>query len=722
MDPDAEIPDRFAIGLSFSGTICSGCSKPREPGRCPECGVDVPASNAVHGLVRARQRALNGLLDEARELRSAFASLPPADIRVSAGQFATVVSDAGVFGRVAEMPALGHSLSQVDFDDRKAIGSSARQTIVRHLEQLRGLLDASRAVARFEPVGPALELRDVAIESGAWGADFVLRLLQTVTADTIAEARGHETELQRLLDDTPFSRMPDDLFDRVVESIVPDIDERVSRAFDRPGRYSDDLGLLDIARVFGAFADSDTPLALIGERARRFLAHLLYVRSGHTPESDAVLVLPAATLAVLDRPLHAHRVAEMVRALADEAWNANPMAVGELVERTTQQGPLVFAAAARIARGLQLLSMQEASGFLDDDDIATTLMRTYLDSSEAAFRTLAWLTLDLDRIAGGGSTLAADRPPTLGSIEQQLHASDHPVGPALAACTDSALRNAAAHAQFRYDRTTETVIDLRDGHTWSLDEFESRMHALVAGISGIEAGYCAFLIDREIDLGTPTWLRNGEAPAAVQFFAQASLGAYGYEVLQVNADASAIWVAGDVDDPARLLPALAGLCATTITGEHVRVMSADGSPVITVSTAAMNEALAAPEPLRDLAVVSPFLSAARHAGRDQGQALRRVLAVQVILIAVTDVPLLAAHAAPDALARLAGRLAYVLAFGKGNAAGADPPRRILERLARARAASVMASRGDHQALRRMGRELAALIDWASAQNVRWPPL
>jgi len=239
--------DAFEMMLIFSGAECPGCGVAREPGVCPECGSDVPAADQVHELARARRNALGGLADEARDLRDAFSKLPAPRIRVSPGQYAGAVSDSGVFRLAADMPALGYSLAELDLNDPKTIGVVARRTIQTHLAAVRRLLDASRDLAMLEPAGPAVELRDIAVRTGAWGADVVVRLLEAITATEVVKARAAQADLQRLLNGSPVNEIPEELYDRLSEWMVPDLDERVSRAFNRPAWYSDDLGFLDFA-------------------------------------------------------------------------------------------------------------------------------------------------------------------------------------------------------------------------------------------------------------------------------------------------------------------------------------------------------------------------------------------------------------------------------------------------------------------------------------------
>jgi hypothetical protein len=130
------------------------------------------------------------------------------------------------------------------------------------------------------------------------------------------------------------------------------------------------------------------------------------------------------------------------------------------------------------------------------------------------------------------------------------------------------LRNAAGHSQYRWDGGDEKLIDLRTGAVWTLGELEDRMHALAAAVTGAEAGYCAFLVDQEVDLDPPAWLRTGEAPAAVQLLAEAMLGAYGFEVMEVSSTGGELVIGGGPKpDALRLLPPLAGLVAVIVNDE-----------------------------------------------------------------------------------------------------------------------------------------------------------
>jgi hypothetical protein len=718
VDDDA---DYFEITLALSGAACPVCCVPREPGPCPECGAEVPVCEEVNDLARARQAALGPLLQEVETLRAAFNVPPNARINISPGQYAAAITDSGLFRLMSEMPALGYVLSHLDVNDPKTIGGPVRRAVQGQIEALQQLLEACQELGIFKPAGPAAELRELAVEAGQWGADVVLSLLRAVTAGTFPEARSSQEELQRLLHETPLTAHAE-MLDHLPEWVVSDVDERVSLALDRPGRYSDDFGFLDFARVFGAFAGEEQPFIRVAEQARRFLGHLLWSGAPPQPETDVVLVLPAATLAALDRPFHAHRLARMVRELFDEAWARDPDAVRGLVQRTTAQGPLVFAAAARIQKGFNLMTLQDEAGLLDADDVITGLLRTYLDAAETSFRTLGWLVVDLDAIAEGGSVMPATQPPTLGSLEQQLAATAHPAGPTLVACSDSDLRNACGHAQYRWEASTETLVDLRTEQRWALEELEDRMDGLVAGITGTDTGYCASVVDRQIELPEPSWLRSGEAPAAVQFLAAAILGACGQEVIAVNQDSSEIVLAAEAVDPATVLPALAGLAASTVTGREIQVLAHDGRVLLAVEVSSLEEALAAPDELKDLAVLAPFLSAARSVKNDAAEALAQVVAIQVMAICMNAVPALTADpGSKDLLGQVARRLDYVRSFARENQSEPPLAERVFVHLSRARSEAVQASRGEHKALRRLGKEFSALIQWAGKQDVRWPP-
>jgi hypothetical protein len=505
---------------------------------------------------------------------------------------------------------------------------------------------------------------------------------------------------------------------------VPDIDARVGLVLGREGIYTDDFGFLDPSRVFGAFAGEGNPFDAVAARSRAYFAHLLGPGPAQEPGFDALLTLPAVALATLDRPLVAHRIARSVHELMAAAWAVDPEAVQALIERTTAQGPLLFAAAARIERGFKLLAAGELSGLVDDESVVKTVMDTYEALAEASFRTYGWLARDLIVVADGGTVEKSDQPPTLGSLEQQLASSGSEVGEAMAASSESASRNAAAHEEYRWDAAAEELHDLRTGQVWSLEVFEKTAFRLIGAVIGADAGYSCFVGSGQVELEVPDWLAAGETPHATGILARASFGAFGFQVLEVHDNGATVVIERpDQLDKSRLMPPLGGMSAILGDVEAFRILGDDGTPLLDVAGEAMVEARDAAESVRDLASLAPLLSDGERSGHDPNEALMRVLTVQVAQVVLAAIQAVQASDAGLHTARLVGeRLNFVIRFAQERSERGDREvRRLVDRLGRASAAAFATAQGVPGAADRLGPQLVSLMQWAQSRGISWPP-
>ena len=111
-------------------------------------------------------------------------------------------------------------------------------------------------------------------------------------------------------------------------------------------------------------------------------------------------------------------------------------------------------------------------------------MDAYKDLSETAFRTFGGLIVQLGSDQAARS-LTCQRLPTadpwrarnrVGSQSRSWSASQ------LADGCDPALRNACAHSQYRWDKDSQTVHDMRSDQRWTLEEVQER-EALLSEVS-----------------------------------------------------------------------------------------------------------------------------------------------------------------------------------------------------------------------------------------------
>lgn len=504
---------------------------------------------------------------------------------------------------------------------------------------------------------------------------------------------------------------------------MDDVNERVARVLKRPGSYVDELGLLAPSLVFGAFADHDEPFAVLGRRSHEYFGHLL-PRQLPEPLSAALLVIPAVTVAILDRPLVAHRCARLMASLCEQALEVDRDDVQRLVERTSEQASVIFAAAARIDRALRLLAVGERAGVVDDIAALDIVMKTLLELSEASFRSVGWLALGLQDIAGGKPLSAGGLPPTLGELEQRLAACPAELCKELAQSSDSALRNAAGHAQYTWDAEAEEVVDLRTSQRWDLDALTRIVDALLGAVAGTDAGYACFLVGRAIEIPLPTWAEGAGGAFLVELLAQALFAARGFEVCEISPDGGRIVLAADTErDLSRLVPVLAGLGAIATATTFCVHRQGDGNALVEVSAHVLSGARDAPAHLRDLALVDVMFDIGISTGGDPTEILHDVVAVLAKAAAMASLQQLATEPHSSAgFALIGDRLAYGRAFAKARGTPGDSViREVVVRLERATAASA-AVRSAQQPIRRLISALMSLIRWADKQGVSWPPV
>jgi hypothetical protein len=307
----------FEIKLGFAAAICPDCEVAREPGVCSECGAEIPEVEPGE-LEQIRQKAFASLAGEARELVSSFDDPPGGEVSLSVDQFVSCFVDLDVIAKAGDLGTLGNRLGELDFDDPKVVGGLARQTIVEYLERIRELRRDLWELARFHAEGPAIELREVAFDIGRWAAEVVDTFLRALTSTSMSAAREAAALIQERLDHSPFHERFSQVTEELPAWATPNDDARVSVALGREGTYTDEHGQLVFEAILGAFADEAEPYKALGETASRYFESVI----GHGAaegQASALLIVPAATMATLDRPLLAHRLARLVHDLIGRA-------------------------------------------------------------------------------------------------------------------------------------------------------------------------------------------------------------------------------------------------------------------------------------------------------------------------------------------------------------------------------------------------------------------
>ncbi|HYI80578.1 MAG TPA: hypothetical protein VEW67_06935 [Thermoleophilaceae bacterium] len=632
------------------------------------------------------------------------------------------VEDLGVVSRAAEIAGMWTCLAAFDYDDSQEVGGPLRRTVAEYLERIRELLEDSWELALFEVSGPGAQLRDEAIAAGRWGAEIVDVLLRALVAGSPSEAEQAAVALQELLDRFWFFDRLDALADEANESAELDDNARIARVVGRTGNYVDEFGTLDVQAVLGAYADQDAPLDHLARDASRYLEAIFAPAEARDDGAYALLVLPAVMLATLDRPLLAYRAARLTYDLLLRAWGSDSAAVRMIVSRATDEAPRLLAASSRIQQSFRLLAYDERGDEVDDVAAVTTGLNAYQEVAESAYRMLGHMVLDLDRVARGGSPSPATADaPMIGSLTQELTASDDPAARELGAACDSALRNAIAHSQYRWDPQAESVHDLKTGETWDADTLQQSMHALIGAVTGADASWACFVVASDLEL-SPSWATDGSAPEATLLLAALGFSSRGFHVRGVEDDGATVVIEPpDTIDPSRLIPGLGGMAVNAPKAARYRVKSADDHTVLLeVAATALWQALNADAEVQDLAIVETTVSAMIAAGWDQTDAIEEIATLEAKVVAVTGMQVLAEAVGPSALEVIRRRLAHLREFIATSPHKRRALNNLRDKLARAEATAV-ASAIDDVARRRLVDQLTGLCQWADQRGINWPP-
>jgi hypothetical protein len=709
----------FTLTLELKAECCPECGEPREPGECPDCGVEVGSSPEVAEMARARSRALQGIDRRLNQLIVGFRDLPAGNIVVSNDQFARAVSDADLFPQVSAMTGIGHELEALNVNDPKVIGGELRRKMSARVADVEELLSTCEDLARFDPQGPAAELRSVAVQSGLYGARLTRSFIRILVAETIPTVRKAEAEMQSLLDGFHYGERMPELLAQMEEWVVPDFDARAASIVGHPGKYSDEFGSLDIEAVFSAFSGPEAIEQLAG-RGRRYFAHLLEDEPSADIALESLLVVPAIEVGTLDRPFRAHQIAAGLFTLLGSAAEIAPQQVQELVDQTAAESRLVLEANEQIRRGAQLLAAGEKAGVVDQATAVKMTMDAYKDISETAFRTHGSLVLQLARIKKGAAPSGTSQPPTLGALEAELAASEEPLAPQLAAGCDPKLRNACAHSQYRWDEESQTVHDMRSDQRWTLEEVQEREALLSEVIAGAGAGYSCYLVASRATVGAPHWVAR-EARDLTRIVAAAVLRSRRINVIEIGDQGRTVVIGDDDPDVRGLMSGLASLSALLKHDDVIRVKRSSGEFVAEVGVSAFREWSQAEERYEDLALFAPFFSNAARAP-DSQEAFAALLAVQInqVLRDILDRSN-ASQVDAAAMRRMGDRFGYVVDSARTYCPKPGPElQRVLKAAEHCRSAAFAAPR-DQATCRRFLRSFETLEEWVKRRGIDWPP-
>lgn len=716
--------DRIHIGLSLAVALCPSCAEPAPAGPCPRCGTEVPAlgEDEIGEEAGARRKALTPLLEMAKELRARLDVPPVRSVPVTNDQFAACAQDAAVPSQVLAVLKGCKDLAKLDLNDPKEIGTSVRTAIQAELDRLATLVRTSEELARLATEGPAAELQKSMGEAAATAAEVLINMLDALTATTVPAVEAASHSLQETFDS--FVAPPEELFDRLEEWSAPDVDARIGLVLDKPGIYTDDFGFIHAGLVFGAFAGEAGLFKKVEQRAKAYFSHLL--PEAEIPHGEgALLILAAVTLGSLDRPLLAHRCADEMTKLMEAAFGVDPAGVKAVIARTTAEGPRLFAASARIQTGFRLLALAAQVEDIDDEAAVREVMSSYKELAEGAFRVHARATLDLVALAGGASIDEHAELPTVGQLKQRLDASGSELARAMGVAVDSELRNAAAHAQYRWNNETLEVVKTDSGKRWGVEALERRVDSLVGSVVGVDAGFCCFAIGRHLADQTPGWLRSGEAPQAVELLGTALFAASGYSDVEISDGGATVTVSGaNRDDLTTLMTPLGGFSFIVPEAEAYRVVDADhGDVLIDVPEAAIRQARDIASELKDLAIAIAFYQSNCRRGRDQTEAALAALAIMAKVISVTAMTdfVDANGPSPAVVTKVRERFEFVRVFAIETSGSSAEAMKMVKKMERVICETYKLGQGDRKAFRRLVPQFDSLIAWADEKGLEWPP-
>jgi hypothetical protein len=707
---------RFDISLPFQVPECPSCGG-LVKGKVCECGVPAPEVEPdQHAL--ARQRALQTARQRAEALLASFDGLSSGRVPLTPDQFALALHETDLVTKVGDSYKLGSSLSELDLCKPKVVGTEVRRAIESHLDRTEGLLAACQELAAFRPQPPGDELQLLAVETGRYGAELAVSLIQTLTAADYAEALGARDRVEKLWNSFPLGDRLSTALKRLDPWRVPDPNARVALALGREGHYVNESGELDPALVFLAFAGEDDPAAALAEAAWRYIEPHTKLTAPMDPAGSGVIAAPLVMLAASERPLRAHRTTRLMFETAETAFGKDPDAVKELARRVTDEGASIFAALSRITRAFQ--GLKEDSS---DEDAVDGILRSYRQIAETSYRTVGWLALGLESIADERGLPPETQPPMLGPLQQRLTAGG-PLAKTLADGIDVELRNAEAHVQYRWVAERQVVRDFRTGQEWGVGELEAAIHELTGAITGADAGYACFVMSSDLCGEIPAWLHDGLAPEVPGLLAGMTFGARGFDVVRVEDDGATVVIASPPDlNRADLLPPLAGLIPFAGEAATFRIRDAEGATLAEVSAEMLRRSVGGPELFKDLAVIAVAYESAARTGMDAAHAGREFIALINKVVAVTGLQgLVEMELAPSAFRNLNERLGYVLSLSRSTLALEMPdPAQQAKRIGRVRAALAKASKGNQAALESLTTQLVNLAREADEIGALWPP-
>ncbi len=662
------------------------------------------------------------MLEDARRLQIRLAAPPAATVPVTNDQFAACAQDGEVTSQVLAVLQGCKQLARLDMDDPKEIGSTIRMAIIDGLGHLERLVGTAEELARLRTEGPAAELQASMSEAAAMGVGVVLHLLEALTATDFAGVESASAALQAAFDS--YEAPDGELFERIEQWAQPDIDSRLSLVLGKSGPFTDEWGFVDAVKVFGSFAGEERLFGGSEERAKAYFSHLL-PESEIAPGEGVMLVFAAITLGVLDRPLLAHRCSRQEIELMGAAQAADPEKFHRVVARMGTEAPRLFAAGTRIEKGFRLLALAATVEEIDEETAIREVLSAYRELAEGALRAHGRAVLDFTAITAGEELNEAEQAPLLAELKDRLAASASELAQAMAAGVDPELRNASAHAQYRWDRENAEVVDTDTGKRWDVPDLEMLTEALIGSVLGADAGFCCFVTGHHLGekLGAP--FEASDVPQLVELLAQALFAAGGSGTVKVSDGGSTISLANiEREDLSKPMTALGGLSALAPHLEAFQVFDADsGELLLDVPVSALVAANEASSETKDLMIIAAFHQSALRRGHAPEVATAATLATIAKTNAVQAMQDFVDAGGPDPSVILKTRARFEYAREFACESDANPPelQKVVKKIEKVIAQTHDLARGDVKAFKRLVPLCDWLIEWAEETGVAWPP-
>lgn len=617
-----DTPGKFQLSLIFAGGECSGCGETGPAGACAKCGDEIPAPEP-NTATKARMNALAPLASRAKALVASFEDFPSPHITATPSQIAAAIVDARVPGRTSELIAFAHGVDDLDLDDPGTIGGETRRRLAAVLDEVERLRDFARLLAEFEAAEQVEQLPVLVGRLGRFGAVVIEKVLAVLVSETLAAAGAAAGALQVALDPPAEVDEIIGLLDALPRLDSPDdLDARVALVTGRESSYTDELGLPSPVLIFAAAPEENTSFAALASGAYRYLSHLL-----DTPEDvsdgQAMLVLPAVQLALLDRPFEHHRRAEMVRGLLRDATARDPAALDSALSAYEDHAGLAFETSMRVQRQIRLLITGEAS----EIDIVESTVEMYRQLAEGHFRAA------LRCVLAARAALTGSNPPSdsilLGEIEDRLSGWRDELGRSLDGVVERHLRNAEAHQDYRVDPATLEIV-LQDGSRLTLDDVENLTEDLGGAVAAIDAAVACHTINTGRAVA-PRWLAANESPRLVEMVARSVAAGLGVTIenFTIENDTVKVTVREDSEIGQQKARTLLAAARPLVPSAAVFETYKGGRLMATFTSEAIDRWTTAPEDVQALLVVELLHESAVGCGADETESLRDAIATCV---------------------------------------------------------------------------------------------